>query len=148
MRAHGHADLAVAGLGEVQVDEADLVITETPREGWAVAAESGASIALDLELTDELRRAGLAREVIRAIQEARKQAGFEVSDRICLWWSPRSEHAAQAMSEYRDRIADEVLATQMIDLGEEADDPQAPAIEVDLLELGLRAWIARREPDA
>ena len=49
--------------------------------------EQGETVALDLELTDELRRAGLAREVVRMVQEARKNSGFEVSDRIALTWS-------------------------------------------------------------
>ncbi|MFM7145500.1 MAG: isoleucine--tRNA ligase [Actinomycetales bacterium] len=143
VRAHGQVTLVVPSVPEAQIEESDLVVTETPREGWAVAAESGASIALDLELTDELRRAGSAREVIRAIQEARKQAGFEVSDRIRLWWSPLNDHAAQAINEFRDRIADEVLATEIVDLAADASGPDTPASEVELLDLGLRAWVAR-----
>ena len=55
-----------------------------PREGWAVAADAGATLALDLHLTPELRRAGVARDAIRQIQEARKTSGLEVSDRIVL----------------------------------------------------------------
>jgi isoleucyl-tRNA synthetase len=148
VRASGQTTLVVSKLGEIQVEESDLIVTETPREGWAVAAESGASIALDLELTDELRRAGLAREIIRAIQETRKQAGFEVSDRISLWWLPRSDHAALAMGEFRSRIADEVLATRITDLGAEVDRPDEPAVEVDLADFELRAWIARNDGTA
>ncbi|MBU6280042.1 MAG: class I tRNA ligase family protein, partial [Actinomycetales bacterium] len=143
IRADGGAVLTVPALGDVRIEESDLVVTETPREGWAVAAEGGESIALDLALTDELRRAGLAREVVRGIQEARKQAGFEVADRIHLWWSARSAHASQALAEYADRIADEVLATQIVEVPEDVAGPGAPAIEVDLAEFGLRAWIAR-----
>jgi isoleucyl-tRNA synthetase len=60
----------------------DLIVTETPKEGWAVASHSGESVALDLELSAELISAGIVREVIRAIQEARKQADFDISDRI------------------------------------------------------------------
>jgi isoleucyl-tRNA synthetase len=51
----------------------DLVITETPKSGWSVASHSGESVALDLELTPQLIQAGLVREVIRAIQEERKE---------------------------------------------------------------------------
>lgn len=69
VRASGSTTLTVSGLGEVSVAESDVVITETPREGWAVAADAGESIALDLTITDDLRRAGLAREIVRAIKK-------------------------------------------------------------------------------
>jgi isoleucyl-tRNA synthetase len=105
----GTATLTVAGLGEVAVEPEDVVITETPREGWAVARE-GETVALDLTLTEDLVRAGLAREVIRLVQDARKASGFDVSDRIELAWSADGELAA-ALREHNDLVADEVLAT-------------------------------------
>ena len=54
----------------------EVLLTETPREGWAVATEGGETVALDLAITPELRRAGLAREVVRLVQEARKTSGL------------------------------------------------------------------------
>ena len=87
----------------------DLVITETPKEGWSVASHSGESVALDLTLTPELITAGLMREVIRTIQEQRKGSGFEISDRIHVKWNGGAELAA-AISEYSAQISDEVLA--------------------------------------
>ncbi len=51
-----------------------------------MASDAGATVALDLELTPELRRAGLARDAIRLIQEARKNSGLDVADRIELRW--------------------------------------------------------------
>ena len=65
----------------------EVIITETPREGWSVASDSGATVALDLEITPELRLAGLARDAIRLIQEARKNSGLDVADRIALRWT-------------------------------------------------------------
>ena len=83
------AALAAEGRATVQLDGApvevlpeEVIVSERPREGWSVVNEQGETVALDLEITPELRRAGLAREVIRTIQEARKGGGFEVSDRI------------------------------------------------------------------
>ena len=55
-----------------------------PLEGYQVEAEAGHAVALELELDDELRREGLAREVVHAVQNARKEAGLEVADRIEL----------------------------------------------------------------
>ncbi|MDQ1700633.1 MAG: isoleucyl-tRNA synthetase, partial [Frankiaceae bacterium] len=71
----------------------DVIISESPAEGWATASEPGLTVALDLRMTDELRRAGVVREVIRLVQEARKAQGFDVSDRIELWWEAGGETA-------------------------------------------------------
>jgi isoleucyl-tRNA synthetase len=88
----------------------DVIVTETPREGWAVATEQGLTVALDLTLTDELRRAGAAREFVRAVQEARKGAGLEVTDRIELVWDSGDEETVRAITEHTAAVADEVLA--------------------------------------
>ena len=64
----------------------DVIVTQTPRAGWTVAADAGETVALEIQITPELRREGLAREVIRLIQDARKADGLDVSDRIELWW--------------------------------------------------------------
>ena len=97
----------------------EVIITETPREGWAVASDTGASLALDLHITPELRRAGLAREAIRLIQEARKASGLEVTDRIELRYQAANDETAAALAEHRDLVAEEVLATSF--------GPSAPA---------------------
>ncbi|GAB2603490.1 isoleucine--tRNA ligase [Paractinoplanes abujensis] len=109
LRATGTASLEVDG-EQVTLSPDEVVITETPRAGWAVASDSGATVALDLSLTPELRRAGIARDAVRQIQEARKASGLEVSDRIELRWSAQGE-TAQALTEHAALVADEVLAT-------------------------------------
>ena len=136
MRSTGSVSLEAGELGTVEITADDVVITETPREGWAVASEGGESVALDLTITDELRRAGLAREVVRAIQEARKNAGFEVSDRITLWWSSLDSDVMQMWADHADEIAGEVLATAVHnDLG--------GTINVDVAEFTGSIGIAR-----
>ena len=105
----GAAAVVVDG-ESVSVTDEDVIITETPRSGWAVASDSGETIALDLNVTPELRRAGLAREMVRLIQDARKSAGFEVSDRISCWWTADDE-LAETLTEHGPMIANEVLAT-------------------------------------
>jgi isoleucyl-tRNA synthetase len=105
----GTASMTIDGVGDVELTAEDIIVTETPREGWAVARE-GETVALDLTLTDELIRAGLAREVVRFVQDARKSAGFDVTDRIELAWSAAGD-LATAMREHSDAVASEVLAT-------------------------------------
>jgi isoleucyl-tRNA synthetase len=100
----------VPGDGRVELSADELVVTETPRSGWAVAAGTGETVALDLTLTPQLRRAGLAREVVRLLQDARKASGLAVTDRIALTWSATGE-AADALREHGAAIAAEVLAT-------------------------------------
>jgi isoleucyl-tRNA synthetase len=76
-----------------------------------VASDSGATVALDLEITPELRLAGLARDAIRLIQEARKNSGLDVADRIAVSWSSTDPSTVEALTEHAGLIADEVLAT-------------------------------------
>ena len=105
----------------IEIEIEDLIITETPRTGWSVASHAGESLALDLELTPELIRAGLVREVIRAIQEERKNIGLDVSDRITVSWNGPTE-LAQVISSATAEISAEVLATKMQQVSTEKSD--------------------------
>ncbi len=121
---------------EFEITPDELIITETPRAGWAVVSESGASVALDLTLTPELIRAGQARNVVRRIQEARKQSGLDVSDRIELWWEADSPELTEAIVEHAGLIAAEVLAPSFA-----AGHPKVAVAEHRDDELGLRFWL-------
>jgi isoleucyl-tRNA synthetase len=90
----------------------DLSLVMEPLEGYQLEAEAGHAVALELDLDDELLREGLAREVVRAVQEARKQAGLEVSDRISLELAGDDELLAVAR-EHEAYIAGETLATSV-----------------------------------
>jgi isoleucyl-tRNA synthetase len=118
LRETGSTSVTVDALGEVTLTAEDVVITETPREGWSVASEAGASVALDLQLTDELVVLGTARELVRLIQEARKSAGFDVSDRITLNWSSANPTVVSAFADHGQLIAGEVLATAVTESSE------------------------------
>ena len=98
---------------DIEIDIDDLVITETPRSGWSVSSHAGESLALDLTLTPELIRAGQVREVIRAIQEERKNIGLDVSDRITVNWNAPADLTA-AINAAVSEISAEVLATKMV----------------------------------
>lgn len=116
LRAYGKAKVAFEGETEVSAEE--VIVSERPRDGWSVVNEQGETVALDLELTPELLRAGLLRDVVRVVQEARKRAGLEVSDRIKFTWTGTGE-AAEALREDWSVVAEEVLATSVV----EADAP-------------------------
>lgn len=139
LRSSGSATVTVAG-EPVELTPDEVVITETPREGWAVASDAGATVALDLHLTDELRRAGLARDAIRQIQEARKASGLEVSDRIRLRYVTEEADTALALREHRDLVADEVLA---VDFDSGSPDWASDRTFTDET-TGLTFWLTRR----
>ena len=116
-----------------------ITVAETPRSGWAVAADGADAVALDLELTHELRLAGLAREVVRTVQDARKNAGLEVTDRIELWWRVGgSPEPAEAIRAHADQLAGEVLATTVTE-----GEPSGDAYSVTDDEHGLTIWLRR-----
>ena len=142
LRAQGYATLDAGELGELTLTEEDLVVTETPREGWAVIAEAGESVALDLHIDDALRRAGLAREIVRTVQEGRKSAGLDVSDRIAIRWSSTDEDIRVTLADHAPAIADEVLA---VEWNEAAADPGAGWFAV-ATDLDLAVWLRQAEP--
>src|SRR5262249_56778001 len=85
MRTAGETSVVVDG-ERVPLGADDVIITQTPRAGWTVAADAGETVALETQITGELRRERLGREGIRPIQDARKAGGLDVSDPISLWW--------------------------------------------------------------
>ena len=111
IRRSGSIEINFEGSSTARIDIEDLVITETPKAGWSVESHNGESVALDLALTPALIEAGIVREVIRAIQEERKQSGFEISDRISVNWSANPEVAAAILKNLAE-IGDETLATK------------------------------------
>jgi isoleucyl-tRNA synthetase len=90
----------------------ELTLALQPLEGYEVEAEAGHAVALQLELDEELRQEGLAREIVHAVQIARKDAGLEITDRIELALSGDAELLDAARSHER-YLAGEVLATSV-----------------------------------
>jgi isoleucyl-tRNA synthetase len=137
--AAGTASVSVPSLGSVALSADDLVVTQTPLEGWGVATAGGETVALDLTVTPSLRAEGWAREVVRLIQDARKNDGLDVTDRIELRWAALDDSLGAALAAHREMIAGEVLAVAFgpgegpADAGgwhEHRDD-----------DLGLRFWL-------
>ncbi len=125
-----------------------MIVTRTPRAGWAVATDGGETVAIDTAVSPELRRDGVAREFVRLIADARKNDGLEVTDRIWLRWSADDPEVAAALAEHAGFIAGEVLAVDYgpADLGAGSAGPGAEAqaarehVEAGL---GLTFWLRR-----
>jgi len=120
-------ELELADATSVELSADDVDLTQEVREGWGVASEGGVTVALDLEITPELRLEALARELIRVIQDARKEAGLAVTDRIELGIESDGD-AAAALASHIDTVAGETLATAVAD----AVDPEGHRREADL----------------
>ncbi|GAA4101884.1 isoleucine--tRNA ligase [Actinomadura miaoliensis] len=138
LRADGTATVEAPGIGAVALSPAEVIVTERPRTGWAVESAAGETVALDLTVTPELRRAGQVREVVRLLQDARKAAGLDVTDRVALWWRASGDDLAEALREHGPEIAAEVLA---VEFHEGRPDGDLPARRDD--ELGLTFWLRR-----
>jgi isoleucyl-tRNA synthetase len=112
----------------IELDIADFEINAQDIPGWLVASEGGITVALDITLSPELKAEGIAREVVNRIQNMRKDAGFEVTDRIFVQIQT-TDVIKDAIKQFEQYICTEVLANSiaftMLENG------QQEAIEVD-----------------
>jgi isoleucyl-tRNA synthetase len=120
--------VTVAGEG-IPLTPEDVDLFQEVSEGWGVASDGGLTVALDLDVTDELRREGQARELVRAVQDARRAAGLDVSDRIALGLSVTGDVAA-SLDAFRDYVAGETLAVSL-DTGTLDGDAFRQQVEID-----------------
>ncbi len=98
----------------VQLSDDDLEISRTGLEGWQVETADGLSVALDTELTKQLEQEGLAREFVNRVQKMRKEAGFDVTDRIKIGVEV-SNGTAEAIEAMNDYIKCETLAEKIVE---------------------------------
>jgi isoleucyl-tRNA synthetase len=98
---------------EVELGPEDVLIETSSAAGYACAEDSGYLTALDTTLDEDLLREGIARELIRTVQDARKLAGLDVSDRIVLGVSGSSA-VGEALERFRDHLMSETLAVDWV----------------------------------
>jgi isoleucyl-tRNA synthetase len=103
-------NVIVKRAGDIDSAERQKVLQDP---GYASQDGGSVEIVLDLAITDELKREGLMREVVRHVQSARKSAGLNVEDRIQLTLASEDQVLRDAIEEHRDTIAAETLATQL-----------------------------------
>jgi len=109
----------------------DVVVQREPRGGVVVASEGSVSVALDVEVTEDLASEGLAREIVARLQGLRRDADLAVSDRIRLVWQSESAEIAAAIERHERLIAEEILALDIL----REDAAQETAIEANGLPL-------------
>ncbi len=97
---------------EVTIEIADVEIISEDIPGWLVANEGTLTVALDVTITEELRREGIARELVNRIQNIRKSNGFEITDKIRILLS-KNEQTDDAVNEYNSYICAQVLAVSL-----------------------------------
>ena len=102
---------------------ADFEISSKDIEGWLVANEGALTVALDVTISEELKEEGIARELVNRIQNARKDSGFEVTDKIKLTVL-KFEELEQSINNNKDYIMSETLTKELVftdDLSEGID---------------------------
>jgi isoleucyl-tRNA synthetase len=96
----------------IELEPDEILIREESREGLAVASEHGVSVAMDVEMTQDLVDEGLARDVVRRVQSLRKEADFDLDDRIITTYEAE-EGLVEAIEKWRDYIAAETLSVEL-----------------------------------
>jgi isoleucyl-tRNA synthetase len=127
LSAEGHANIELP-TGPVTLDREDLQVRLSAKPGWAAADGPAAVVVLSTEIDDALVREGLAREVVHAIQTQRKETGCEYTDRIRISITTDSDELRRAIDEFREYIAQETLAVEIV----VRPEPAAGATELEL----------------
>jgi len=125
----------------------DLLVTMHAPDGYSVEREGAHAVALDLAIDDDLRREGRAREIVHAVQNARKTAGLRVEDRIELTLAG-SRELIEAAGAHRDYIAGETLAARLDVAGASPSDQASPdyAEHIEIEGLGLDLAVSLAPP--
>ena len=111
MLEQGSVTLCVEGADAlIELEDVEIYSEDIP--GWSVANAGTLTVALDLNITVELRLEGMAREIIRSIQQLRKDSGFEITDRIIVTL-PDTEETRSCLATNYDYVASQVLATEV-----------------------------------
>jgi isoleucyl-tRNA synthetase len=121
---------------KLTVEAVDVEIISEDIPGWLVANEGNLTVALEVELTDELKNEGMARELINRIQNIRKESGLEITDRIVVTLAPNAE-VEKSLVSFADYIKTQVLADDILVA---ANDGQ----EVDFDDFKLNIKIEKR----
>jgi isoleucyl-tRNA synthetase len=130
---------------ELEPDE--LLIEAKSPEGYAASEDGGYLVALSTDLTPELEREGLARDLVRHVQELRKSSGLDITDRIHLFVEGESEMLRQTLNEHGDTISSETLALQLTS-GNIPEEAEKADVELKVLDLTFAIGLKRAAQEA
>lgn len=130
LEKNGSAVYEIGG-NKVTIDAADVEIISEDIPGWLVSNDGNVTVALEVELTDELRKEGMARELINRIQNMRKDKGLEITDRISVYMSHTPQIEA-AVKDFDDYIKTQVLADSIVIADNDGDEYVIDDIKVTI----------------
>lgn len=133
LEREGAIDLDIDGV-TTRVDLADVKVISEDIPGWLVANEGALTVALDIEISPELFREGLSRDIINRVQRYRKEQNFDITDHINIQFLPCPE-LNDVLSVYSAYIAEQVLADS-ITVSDSADDENLVIFDIDDLKIG------------
>ncbi len=123
---------------EAVIERADVDIFSEDIPGWLVANEGRLTVALDITITDDLKKEGLARELVNRVQNLRKSSGFDITDKVNITVASSAE-MDDAITEYKEYISNQVLANSI----EIANEPIADATTLDFEDFKLDVKVVK-----
>jgi isoleucyl-tRNA synthetase len=129
VQAGGNIELDCAGT-MVLLDANDILLKAKAPDGWAGLVDRGTQLLLDVRINEELAHEGMAREVVRHVQELRKKSGLEMEDRIALHFATESRELRQAVEAHSSYISAETLAVEWLNVPLDGES-DAVSVKVD-----------------
>lgn len=126
---------------EATVEAADVEIISEDIPGWLVANEGSLTVALDIVVSDELKREGIARDIINRVQNIRKERDYNITDRITLVFEP-SQLIDDAVKEYSEYISRQVLADAIVSAPVDHANPDVAELKLDDADVFVRISLA------
>ena len=119
---------------ELALSDVEILTEDIP--GWLVAVEGGITVALDINISEELKQEGIARDFVNRVQNLRKESGFEVTDKIEILLENNNEEVSEAVENFKSYISTEVQALKL-----EIIEAVSDAVEVEMDEIKLKLKI-------
>ena len=135
LEKNGNITLMVEGV-DALIELADVEIFSEDVPGWTVANEGALTVALDVEVTDDLRREGVAREIVKKIQAMRKDSGFDIVDRIVVEIE-HNEATDAAIEQFNGYICNQVLADEL-KISDSVDSDSVVELDNAVVKLSVR----------
>lgn len=136
MEAVGYIDIPLNADNTVRIDIQDVEVISEDIPGWLVANEGTVTVALDITVTDQLRREGVARDIINRIQNIRKSRNYDITDRINITFQ-ESPEVLDTLADFSEYIGSQVLANAITVAKQIPDDENAETLDIDGLTVKL-----------